>query len=801
MQSFSSARPARCAHAILLALALLLASPLAVAAQAGKVVFAVGSVTLEAGGRPLKAGDPLNVGDTVVTAPGARAQLLLGDGAKLALRAGSRFRIDEFQLGAAIRDPGSAAVTASTGRSISTLLKGGFRTVSGSIGKGEPGAYEVRVPVGTLGIRGTDYVAVFCRGDCTDAPGLKPGEPVRDGLYLGVYTGSIVFRGGGLEVVVAAGEFVFLPVPGLTPEPQQQPPAPTQGDGAGPLNFTGHGAAGLQGHAAIKDVAAGDLNGRRGPPPPAEPALPAAQAPALPIGAEVNGKPVDLTPGQPPRTLGSAYATGPLGSIISPVVQASAESVYAFAGTTGGATRLPVVTDAGAAQLGIGTAVASDAGFDPTSGLRWGRWSGGSVDLVSGAGAVTPLQLGTDSVHWVTGTGYDDSHPPTLPQSGSATYGVVGATSPSEANGTLGKFGGAWLAADFTNRTVDATLSVHVGGLDWYATAVGQPILGTLTVQGTWTGSVANAAPLSFSQFRAIFMPSADTTATLPVIAMSYSLSIGAGPVSGVIALAPNAAAQAPAPPPLGNRDLAIAFSNDLGNGEQGQSAVATNAPGQYALQGAAGIAVDVVKLADGSGTTASIGTATVVESGTDPTTFLRWGRWSGGIAQLQNAAGQTTAADLTQRSLHWIAPGDFGATPPAMPIAGTRVYDVVGGTSPTDALGNVGKLGSLTLTADFARSAVTADISLTIASTTWTAQGAGSIGTLAKLPAEQFSGNFAAPTIGGVAQAAGGGQFNGFFSNLPGQTAGAPGAAGISYFLTAPAAGVVSGAAALVGR
>ena len=51
-------------------------------------------------------------------------------------------------------------------------------------------AYEVRTPVGVLGIRGTDYSAVFCNGDCTWVPGFNPNAPIEDGLYLGVTDGT-----------------------------------------------------------------------------------------------------------------------------------------------------------------------------------------------------------------------------------------------------------------------------------------------------------------------------------------------------------------------------------------------------------------------------------------------------------------------------------------------------------------------------------------------------------------------------------------------------------------------------------
>ncbi|MEI8298685.1 MAG: FecR domain-containing protein [Pseudomonadota bacterium] len=788
-------RPGR---ALLLGVVFALASPLALAAQAGKALFVAGTVTIETGNRALHAGDPVNVGDTVVTGPASRAQLLMGDGARIALRAGSRFRVDAFELGAGVRDPGSATVAAATGRSVSTLLKGGFHTTSGSIGKGDPAAYEVRVPIGTLGIRGTDYVAVFCRGDCSDAPGLKPGEPVRDGLYLGVYSGSIAFRGSGLDLTLAAGEFLFIPLPSLTPEPQHEPPPPTQGDGAGPLTLRGT-QQGSQGGPASKGAITRDVNA---PAAVAPDAAPPATNTVLPVEGEANGRIIDLTPGRVPKGRGSAYVGPPLPTLVSPSANVASDALYQFGAAGGSASMVPVTSDLGSASLRIGTALASDTGTDATSGLSWGRWSGGSVYLVDAAGNALAVPLGVGSVHWISGAGYLASQPPVLPVSGRATYGVVGATSPTDSAGTVGKFGGAWLNANFTARTVDAVIALQLGNLEWYGTATAQPIQANLTVQGTFSGSVANVSPLANAPFSAVFTASADPTATLPVIAMSYALGTGgaASRVEGVVALAPNANAGTPTPPALGARDVAIAFSNDLGNGEAGQAGVATNAVGQYKLQGAAGVGVDPVQLGSG-GATITMGTASVAEAGTDPTTMIRWGRWSGGAAQISSAAAGVTNLDLTSRSLHWVLPGDFGATPVAMPITGSRTYDVVGSTQPTDALGSAGTLGSLTLAADFSKNSVTTDLALTISNTTWVAQGTGSIGASANLPAQQFTGAFTAPTIGGVVQAAGGGQFNGFFTNLPGQTSGAPGGAGMSYFLTAPGAGVVSGAAALVGR
>lgn len=72
--------------------------------------------------------------------------------------------------------PASAApvVTASgtagsdSSRAFFRLVKGGFRTVSGLIGKVNQDDYRVSTPVATIGIRGTRYGVRICQGECAD---------------------------------------------------------------------------------------------------------------------------------------------------------------------------------------------------------------------------------------------------------------------------------------------------------------------------------------------------------------------------------------------------------------------------------------------------------------------------------------------------------------------------------------------------------------------------------------------------------------------------------------------------------
>ena len=282
--------------ALALAFAIAFATP-AWAAEAGKLLFVSGPVSLER--TPpvaLKQGDVVSTGDVVVTGEKARVQLLMNDCARVALRAGSRYRIDKFALPSAVGAPTQATATQADGVAVSTLLKGGFRSSTGAIGKGGTGQYEVRTPIGTLGIRGTDYTAVWCEGDCTDA--------ARNGMYLATHAGSIVFRYGGREQVVDAGQIVFIAAIDALPEPLERLPAWMTEDGAGSLS------TGAQAVDATGNVVSPDLSNRRDPPKgqgvpgtaPPDPNDPAGnQAVQRPITGSAAGQTIDLTSGQVPR--------------------------------------------------------------------------------------------------------------------------------------------------------------------------------------------------------------------------------------------------------------------------------------------------------------------------------------------------------------------------------------------------------------------------------------------------------------------------------------------------------------------
>ncbi|MBI5910579.1 MAG: FecR domain-containing protein [Betaproteobacteria bacterium] len=117
---------------------------------------------------------------------------------------------------------------------------------------------------------------------------------------------------------------------------------------------------------------------------------------------------------------------------------------------------------------------------------------------------------------------------------------------------------------------------------------------------------------------------------------------------------------------------------------------------------------------------------ATVLESGFDPATGMRWGRYGGGVAAVFDRIGgnSPTTYDVTTQNLHTIL-GPTQTGPTMLPVTGTYAYTNVGGTKPTDNLGSAaGTLNAAALVADFGAQTVNAGVNLSVAGQTWAAGG-----------------------------------------------------------------------------
>ncbi len=137
---------------LLLLCAMTVASPLAWSATAGKVVVAKGTVEATAGGqaRALQRRSLVNERDTVSTGADSRTQLRFVDSALLTLDAESELSIESYSF---------TGAGASQDKVLMRLVRGGFRTVTGAIGKKNNDDYKVETPLASIGIRGTIYSA------------------------------------------------------------------------------------------------------------------------------------------------------------------------------------------------------------------------------------------------------------------------------------------------------------------------------------------------------------------------------------------------------------------------------------------------------------------------------------------------------------------------------------------------------------------------------------------------------------------------------------------------------------------
>ncbi|MDX1562226.1 MAG: FecR family protein [Gammaproteobacteria bacterium] len=460
---------------------------------AGAVIFATGQVNAERPQPvPLGKGDAVLVDDIVVTGMTGRAQLEMIDGAKIAIRPDSRLQIEEYFFAEAEAAPAAPVAQAANDAGVLNLIKGGFRTITGLIGEAEEEDYEVRTPVGTLGIRGTDYAVLYCLADCLWAPGIAPGQLPEDGLYIVVTIGVVVFQNELIEIEIESGEFVFVPLTDRLPQLMDAPP-PVLLDQFDVALQDPAGAPDNQ-DPATRGFGAVNLAPRREP-PSASVALAAGRGgdgssssapgtggtgiPAQSIRAiDLDGAPVNLTAGvNPPpgdRTIGFVMApiAGP-GSAAGggPRVNSAAEytldSNNELTGFVGPYAGRQAVEDA---QFAIGTASNVDSGFDSVTMMRWGRWTGGVVDITLTGGVDASQDLSSQSLHWISGP---QLAPPAIPISGTAAYSLVGSTSPTDNQGNTGVLGAASFVADFTNSTVNSLLDLTIAGSQWAASGAG----------------------------------------------------------------------------------------------------------------------------------------------------------------------------------------------------------------------------------------------------------------------------------------------------------------------------------------
>jgi hypothetical protein len=411
--------------------AVLLAGPARSAERVGRVLVSIGQVEVVRDGRsavPLARGDTLRAGDLLRTGPGGRIQLRMRDGALVALRPGSRFRVERYREG----DEGGTALL--------ELLEGGLRTLTGTIG-GED-EYRLQTPVATIGVRGTQYALRLCDAACTEATGVG-----HRGLYGAVRQGGVRVRNGGGKGLFGPGQFFHVPASTRAPRPLVRPPRDLFGDLTHPGKGVGDGLA----------EAAHRHDGRG-----VEPGLVEVEPAVLEEtffqeyarGDEVSeaGDPVDLI------HRGLAFAGGIVesGGVLPEPVDARLlhpaifNEVYLNA--EGQVVGIEEFDDHGRLirEVYFQHGPLESAGSDPELEVHWGRWSGDL--LVEGADLAGEVYT-AGAFHFMYG-GDPTTAGELAGRSGTATFIAAGGTRPSD------RYGGDWrvdilhLGVDFTAQRI-----------------------------------------------------------------------------------------------------------------------------------------------------------------------------------------------------------------------------------------------------------------------------------------------------------------------------------------------------------
>lgn len=396
-------------------------------AAAGSIVLASGQVfILDAQGarRAATVGMPIESGETLVTQDG-RAQIKFTDGGQVSLQPASEFKITDYKF----QDASKAADSAIFG-----FIKGGLRAITGLIGHVDRPAYRMDSIVATIGIRGTEFKAILCDKSCK--------EP--DGLYVQTGEGIVSVKNAFGEVEIGPGETAYVPSPNDPPRRTSQAPTIT----------------------AQPSVSQ--------PPPIAGIGTGSEFQPGTIMSSNNIGEVTPITSG------GLGLAISGTGTVTS------STSNRSWSGSGAGSGAEAVILSAADAALGIGGVYLVDGELRgavikmndgqfgsiildrPTNAgsegnLYWGRWVNPKISLfasLSGYVGTETLDVSGTNLHYILGTSV-----PTIPTTGSATYGFIGGTPSTDQAGGVGSgITSGTLTAYFFSNNVSANFAVSHGG-------------------------------------------------------------------------------------------------------------------------------------------------------------------------------------------------------------------------------------------------------------------------------------------------------------------------------------------------
>ncbi|MCK9381223.1 MAG: FecR family protein [Sulfuritalea sp.] len=396
----------------------------AIALLSGQAMAAAGAFLLASGDvqvrdvagtlRAAKTGMEINSGETILTQSG-RAQVRFTDAGQISLQPGTEFKIADYRFHKNGKQDESA---------VFSLIRGGVRAITGVVGRRSKVDYVMNTVVATIGIRGTEFQAIFCKSSCK--------EP--DGLYVHTGEGIVFVKNALGEIDVGRGQTAFVASPDTAPRrtsggpSMSSVPQITQ-----PPVLSNVTQPGFQPGTIITHDPFGSLT-------------------------VLSGGGVALTGSGTFTFEGTTYSgVGGAGSGSATNTSTGIIGVYINGSNVNG---MKVSQDGNFASIQFDTVLNGTNNGD----LYWGRWSGGNVSFASlGVGGGFPSGTvaipASVSLHYILGTSV-----PTIPTSGSASFSFVGGTPSTDAGGNVGSgITGGTVHANFLSNMVGANFTVVHG--------------------------------------------------------------------------------------------------------------------------------------------------------------------------------------------------------------------------------------------------------------------------------------------------------------------------------------------------
>jgi len=454
----------------------------------GRVIHSSGELVATNNGeaRMLSRGSNIAEGDIINSGSTSTSQLRMMDGALIALRQNTEMHFEQYRF-----DNNNKSI----GSSIFSLLRGGFKTISGLIGKYNKQNYKVKTAFTTMGIRGTNYGITICsQGNCSNSS----GETLKDGLYASVIDGEISSTNETGLYIFSNDEYFYIADAGSEPQSLLQAPGVIFGQNLVASNPDGMEAGMVtdnsldQGALVLTNV-------------DTQNAVLNIRTTGFETGADLNTNvtalPIPDIASSPGDTIMFGYFQGtPVSQTL--VADGTGTNQFTLDGVrAGNGEFVPVTADiafgppASTRTLVIANATANDVGSMTIGGtdVGWGRWSGNSYEVTDNGTTTSPVS----SLHYVIAKGGLTTPAQIGAMTGSFSYTTVGGTNATDLNGNVAaSVANVNMGVSFgASPTIDTfSVATSVGGIDYQVELTTAVVIPTATIdKGMTMNLIGNA--------------------------------------------------------------------------------------------------------------------------------------------------------------------------------------------------------------------------------------------------------------------------------------------------------------------